>query len=73
MVARNVLFAEKKNVKRMAIYIALFPGKSYLEAVLTASTPANDLEFYHLMKNYSTVPQWIKKPPLKPLNQSNVI
>ena len=46
---------EKRQVTRMAIYIALFYGKCFLESSLTASAPANDLEFFHLMKQYSAI------------------
>ncbi|KZR98007.1 Uncharacterized protein APZ42_006795, partial [Daphnia magna] len=46
---------EVKEVKRMAIYIAVFYGKYFLETSLTSSAPANDLRFLCAMHQYTLV------------------
>lgn len=46
---------EVNEVKRMAIYIAVFYGKYFLQTSLTSSAPFNDLRFLCLMHQYSLV------------------
>jgi hypothetical protein len=46
---------EVKEVKRMAIYIAVFYGKYFLQSSLTSSAPFNDLRFLCLVHQYSLV------------------
>lgn len=46
---------EVKEVKRMAIYIAVFYGKYFLETSLTSSAPVNDLRFLCAMHQYALV------------------
>lgn len=46
---------EVKEIKRMAIYIAVFYGKYFLQSSLTSSAPFNDLRFLCFMHQYSLV------------------
>ncbi|KZR96894.1 Uncharacterized protein APZ42_008519, partial [Daphnia magna] len=46
---------EVKEVKRMAIYIAVFYGKYFLETSLTSSALVNDLRFLCAMHQYALV------------------
>jgi hypothetical protein len=53
----------------MALYVGLFYAKYFLQSSLSASAPANDLEFYYSMKEYSTHDKEVAEAALRSISR----
>lgn len=60
---------ESEDVNRMAIYIGLFYGYYFLRSPLTASAPANDLQFLYWMQELKSIDKPAAEANIQSINR----